>query len=62
MARERTIRKRLIVSIEPDGKNLAVVEDLGTEISVIKATSRLKQIYREEKKKDSPRELALVLL
>lgn len=62
MARERTIRKRLIVSIEPDGKNLAVVEDLGAEISVIKATSRLKQIYREEKKKDSPRELALVLL
>jgi len=62
MSRERHIRRRVIVAVDKEFKNLAVVEDLGTEISVIKANSRLKQVYREERKKDEPRELALILL
>lgn len=62
MSRERHIRRRVIVAVDKEFKNFAVVEDLGTEISVIKANSRLKQVYREERKKDEPRELALILL
>lgn len=62
MSRERTIRRRVIVALDKELKNLAVVEDLGTDISVNKANARLKQAYREERKKDAPRELALILL
>lgn len=61
MRNEKTIRERVIVEVDEAGGVLKIVESLGKDISVQKATTILTKILREDKKAERNRQLELIL-
>lgn len=57
--REKTVRQRVIVEVVDGG--FRTVEVLGAEVSIQKATTRVAQLQREEKKNGGSRVLELIL-
>lgn len=61
MRNGKTIRERVIVEVDEAGGVLKIVESLGKDISVQKATTILTKILREDEKAERNRQLELIL-
>lgn len=63
VTREKTIRQRVIVEVVEDGSGtcLRVVETLPIELTLQKASTKLGQLIRSDKKAGVSRKLELIL-